>query len=213
MSDIFQEVDEALQQEKIAKIWQEYQTPILSAIGILILGTAAFTGVKNWNYTKNTGETKNLLSAIESPKAQDELQNFAKDTRNNHAAVAKLNLAQLLIEEGKTKEAANIYKEIAQNRGVDHDLRDLSRILFARNSDKADKNILIPVLSNEKSPWKWHARLEMALIEAHQNNDLETAISLLEPFQNDATIPASLKQRANALSGVYSYKLQNSKPE
>ncbi|MCI5059808.1 MAG: tetratricopeptide repeat protein [Alphaproteobacteria bacterium] len=210
MSDIFQEVDEALQQEKLAKIWQEYQTPIIAGLAALILGTAGFTGFSNWNTAQNAAQTGGLLSALDSETPETALQSFSEDTRNNHETIAQLNLARLMVEEGKTTQAAEIYKSVAANKRTHKDIRDLARVLFVRNSEKSDTNILLPVLSNEKSPWIWHARLEAALIEAHHNENLQEAISLLQKFDKEALIPASLKQRASALKSVYEHKLGSS---
>ena len=206
MSDIFQEVDEALKQEKLAKIWQDYQKPIIAGICALILGTAAFTGMTNWNYSRNAAETKDLLIAMDNPAPEAPLKSFITDTRDNHAAIAQLNLARLMIEDNKTAEAANIYNNLADDRSIHRDLRDLARVLFVRNSDKEDRAILTPVLQNDKSPWIWHARIEAALIEAH-HGDLKKAITLLNKFNVENTIPASLKQRAKSLKSVYEYRL------
>ena len=208
MSDIFQEVDEALRQEKLAKIWQEYQIPIIAGLMALILGTAAITGFNSWNTARNAAETRALLSAIESNNTPEKLANFVKDTRDNHAAIASLNQANFMLEQGQNDEAAAIYTDLAGQRGTDKDLRDLARILAVRHSAAPDTDLLTPVLNNSKSPWIWHARIEAALLAAHQDNDFTKALSFLDGIEKDNSVSASLKQRANALKNVYSYRSQ-----
>ena len=40
MSDIFREVDEALQRDKAEKFWKEYGNTLLMALVLLVIGTA-----------------------------------------------------------------------------------------------------------------------------------------------------------------------------
>ena len=91
-------------------------------------------------------------------------------------------------------------------------MRDLARILFIQNTDAPDIKILQPLLSNDKSPWVWHARLEAAALTAHNKEDYQGALYYLKKFDSDKAqyLPATLKQRAQALSHVYTLKAQNS---
>ena len=214
MSDIFREVDEALQQEKIEKLWAEYKTTIIAAIAILIIGTAVGTAYRSWDAGRDAKETAKLLTAMQSDTPETALQEAIKNTRSGHETLGALSKAGLLIEEGKTEEAVIIYKEIAENRSAPKDLRNLSRILYSQNTQEASMDILKPLLADEKSPWIWHARLQAAVAVAHNNNDYAQAIAYLKPFDEVTTIPLSLKQRAQALSHIYALKqAQQSKTE
>ncbi|HEY8071568.1 MAG TPA: hypothetical protein VIE47_06355, partial [Methylocystis sp.] len=44
MSDIFREVDEEVQREKVETLWSRYQTPVFVIAGLIVAATGA------WNY-------------------------------------------------------------------------------------------------------------------------------------------------------------------
>ena len=48
MTDLFAEVDEALRQERVAKLWQEYGRYLIGFIATLILLTALISAYKSW---------------------------------------------------------------------------------------------------------------------------------------------------------------------
>jgi hypothetical protein len=205
MSDIFREVDEALQQDKMLKIWKEYKTTIIAAIAVLIVSSALTTTYHSWNNSRNASETARLIQAIDSKNAEQELSNIIKDTRKNHAAIGTFIAAGLALEDGKQAEAADLYLKAAESRKTPRDLRDLARILYVQNANSPSPDVLKPLLSNTKSPWIWHARIEAATLSATEKN-YEQAIEYLENFQKVTTIPLSLKQRGLALHHVYSLK-------
>ena len=211
MSDIFREVDEAMQQEKWLNIWKEYGSTIIAAIVILILTTAGSSIYRSWDASRNAAETQKLMTAMDSPNPQTALIEAVKDTRKDHATIGKMVAASLLVEEGKPTKAAIIYKDVAQTKSAPKDLRNLSRILYAQQSDKADIDILKPLLVDDKSPWIWHARLLAATNAAHQQNDFDKALSYLKDFDSANTIPSSLKQRGKALAHIYSLKKDQEK--
>ncbi|HPD83572.1 MAG: hypothetical protein R3D88_05340 [Alphaproteobacteria bacterium] len=205
MSDIFREVDEALQQDKLLAIWNEYKNTIIAALVILITTTALTTFYHNWNAKRNGEETARLIQALETEKPETVLPTIIEDTRKNHATVATFIAAGMALEENKKEEAAALYKESAESSGTPRDLRDLARILYIKNANEPSIDILKPLLSNPKSPWIWHAKIEAAVLSAEQN-DYPKALEYLDGFQNVTTIPLSLKQRGKALHHIYSLK-------
>ena len=208
MSDIFREVDDALQQEKIEKIWKEYGSTIITAIVILILSTAVTSAYSSWDSSRNEAETARLIQALDSEKPYEALVSVIEDTRGEHMTVGLMTSAALLLEEGKTEEAAAHYKEVAQSRKAPKDIRDLASILYAQIGSEDTLAILKPILSNDKSPWIWHARIEAAVLSAHTDNNYEAALKYLAAFKTATTIPLSLKKRGEALMQVYTFKAQ-----
>lgn len=213
MSDIFREVDEALQQEKIANLWKKHGSTIITALIVLVISTAIGTYYKKWDAKRNGEETARLTTALQSDDPQTAINNVIQDTRKSHAALGQMTAANLLLQDNKKTEAAEIYKTVLENKKTPRNLRDLSRIFYVQNAEKPDSKVLEPLLSNEKSPWIWHARIEAAVLSAHQDNDYQKAIDYLQSFNDAPYIPFSLKQRAQALSHVYTLKLQNKTSE
>lgn len=212
MSDIFREVDEALQREKMLKIWEEYRSTIIAAIAILILSTALTTAYKSWDASRDANETARLMDAMQSENPQASIQQVIKDTRNGHEALGRMSTAGLLLEEDKTAEAAELYKQVAEDGSAPKDFRDLARILYNQHTPTPSLDMLKPLLANEKSPWIWHARLQAATIAGQKNKDYAQALAYLKPFEDVTTIPLSLKQRAQAVAHVYELKQEDGLP-
>lgn len=206
MSDIFREVDEAMQKDKMLAIWEEHKTTIIAAIVLMLLTASATTIYQNWNSSRNNEETARLLNAMESDNPAEALPAIIKDSRNKHAAVAQFIAAGLAIEDGKNTEAAALYKDAATDKSTPRDLRDLARVLYVQNAEQPAIDILQPLLANKKSPWIWHARIEAAVITAHSKDNYAQAINYIKDFETVTTIPLSLKQRGNALRHVYEIK-------
>ncbi len=212
MSDIFREVDEALQREKAEKFWKDYGSTILMAAVLLVVGTGVGVAWRTWDHGRNESETARLVSAVDKEINTAELQKVIGDSRDGPEAIALLTAAGQLQTDGKNAEAAKLYKQAAESRGTPKDLRDLSRLLFVRvttDTDAAGKlAVLKPVLDNAKGPFLWQARIEAALIEANTQN-YKAALDHLAPFKDATdTVPSSLTDRAAALRQLYSQSIK-----
>lgn len=206
MVDIFQEVDEALKQEKAEKFWNEYKNTIITAIIVLIGSTAITSAYKNWDRKNDQKQTAGLISALDATETKTALEEFAQDTRRGHAVVAEMTRAALLLETDKDA-AAKIYTAIAKQKSAPDDFRDLARILAVRHGTTDDALALLsPLLKDDDNIFHWHARLEAATYNAHVKNDYAAAIENLKPFTGDALIPEGLKQTAESLYHVYLQK-------
>ncbi|MEM9469168.1 MAG: tetratricopeptide repeat protein [Pseudomonadota bacterium] len=218
MVDIFQEVDEALQQDKLKAIWEEYKNTIVTAIFVLIGSTAASSFYQSWDAKRDGAETARFLQAVESDNASTALAEFASDTRRGHAVIAQMQKAALLLEHETAEnkqQAAEIYTAIANQKSAPDDFRDLARILAVRYQSNSEANnaLLKPLIKNEKNPFHWHARMEAAIIAANNDQDFSKALELLAPFETETLLPEGLKSAALALHHVYSQKQESSAAE
>jgi hypothetical protein len=214
MSDIFREVDEALQQEKLAKVWKNYGPVIVIAIIVMIVATAAGTAYKTWNSSENRKETGELITAAEDKDAAAALEKAAADTRDGHKAVALMNAAAKHAEKKEFAKAAAMYDDLSRDGSAPSELRDLANILYVRSmlltpdakpEHKALLDRLLPVAKG-KSPFQLQARLDAATLYGDLLKDYTQALAMLEGFDADSTTD-SLKEKANALKHVYTYEL------
>ena len=209
MSDIFQEVDEALQKEKIEKIWHDHKDKIVIAIAALIIGTGAISFYNSWDHKKDGEETANLISAIENDLSVENLSLIANESRKGVATVSNFITSGLQLEENKKDDAIKTFDNIINKSAPNDSLKDLARILKSQYSEdyEADLKTLKPILADKNSPFHWHARLEAATIEAEKNQDFEKALQYLTPIADVQNVSATLKQRANALAHIYKIKI------
>ncbi len=212
MSDMFREVDEAMQQEKMMNLWKQHGSTLIAALIVLVLSTSVMTYYYKWDANRNAAETARLTEALQSETPEAALMELSKDTRKGHSAIAAMSAANLKLSDGNKAEAATLYKQVADNSKSPRNIRDLARVLYVQNADAPDIAILKPLLSNAKSPWLWHAKIEAAVMTAHNDNDYAKALTYLEDFDTAKFVPATLKQRANALAHVYKLKAAKNTP-
>lgn len=213
MVDIFQEVDEALKQEKLEKFWYEYKTTIITAIIVLIASTGATSFYKSWDTSRNKTETAALMKALEAEDTSAAIEAFAQNTRTGHKVIAQLNQAAMLLKDQKIDEAAAIYEEIARQKSSPDNLRDLASVLTVRFGKQENRIDYLKKLASEpEAAFYWHANLESATFYAHEKQDYAKALEHLSVFQENDAIPAGIKQQADALYAVYSQKAEQKAP-
>lgn len=210
MSDLFREVDEALQKEKMEKLWKDYGHFVIIAIGVLILSTAATTAWQSWNHHRHTQETAKLAAVLEDENPADKLMEIASDTRGGQETVALMSAAGLKADKGDSKTAGELYRRVYESSRAPDTFRHLARVLAVRvqmGEEKPDgaamMDILSPVLKDTASPWTWAAKLDAAVIEANVLSDPKKALETLSAFDKAEGIPVGLKDKAIALKQVY----------
>lgn len=217
--DLILEIEETIKQEKLEKFWKEYGSYIIATIVLIVLCTALLTGWRSWNEKVNTSQTAALISALDSKNPAGELENMVYTLRPNQRAIAQLTTAGILLHDNKLNEALGHYQALAHDSEIDTLYRDLGTLMAVRLSLQMEDNTtspndmlaqLKPLWENPKSPWRWHAHEQAALILAHLKNDYAGAREHLGAIMAAQKIPASLQDRARSLNHVYELKLSQS---
>lgn len=214
MSDIFREVDEALQREKAAKFWGEYGPTILLAIVVLVISTAVSTGYRTWDKWRDEAETQKLVTAQSADDLAAAYEQVANETRKGHEAIALLTAGNIAAEAKDFTKASDLYNRIVADNSTPDNLRDLATILAVRSVQlqggeapdyKALSEKLLPITKNKKSAFQLQATLEAATLYGSVLKDYKTAIDLLAAFDDD-NISGSMKEKASALKHVYEFE-------
>ncbi len=219
MSDIFREVDDALQQEKAAKFWKEYGPTLILAAVVLVVSTGVTSAYRSWTSHQNMKETAKLVMAAEEKDIAAAMEKVSQDTDDGHKAIALMNAASKYASDKNFEKAQTLYQSVSEDKGAPKDLRDLSTILsvrIAQTKDKPDYKALAeklaPVAGSERSPFSKLARLEMALLYGSGLKDYTAALKALDGMDTDAALSASIKEKAIALKRVYMYEQNSSAP-
>lgn len=216
MSDIFREVDEALQREKATQFWKSYGPTLVLAAIVMIAASGLTSAYMAWNAYENHKETAKLVAASEEKDIAAAMENAAKDTRSGHEAVALMIAAGNYAGKKEFTKAADTYGAVAADSSAPDDLRDLATILQARAVLLVPENTapdykalavtLEPVAGKEKAAFRFHAALDAALLYGDGLKDYARALELLKAFDDDRA-PESLKEKAAALKNVYDYEM------
>jgi hypothetical protein len=222
MSDIFREVDEALQRENAAKLWKAYGPTLIMAAVVMVASAGLTTAYQTWQKSRHESATSALIRASEQTDIAAAMENAAKEASGDHQAIALLNAAAKHAEKKEFAKAAAAYQSAADDSDAPQDLRDFAALMHVRSvvleNAAPDYKILAEriakIATNEKSAFRHQAIIETALLYGDGLKDYTGALNLLEDFDS-ASAPASLNEKATALKHVYSYERdkQSSAPQ
>ncbi len=211
MADIFIEVDEALKQEKLEKIWQRYGGFFIGFLSMIVLGTAANAGYKSWEMSKNAAQTELLFSVTtKTDYSADDLLALSPNLQAGLRSLTGIEAAGLYLENGDNEKALQTYKTLEADPNTDPTIAQLASymvISISKDISAEDKiTKLEAIISNKDNPWRYHAMMEAALLQANSIHDYKTARSQLNRILASDITPQTLKQKAQSLDILYALK-------
>ena len=204
------EVDEEYRKSQLQSLWSRWG---LVMVGAVVLGLAALGGFLWWQADQRakmgaTGESfAQALTKLETgnvPEATPILSRLASGEDKGYAALAKLTQAANLVTAGDTAGATKIFDALAADTTQPQPLRDLATIKATRLAyDTLAPAVVVErlkVLSVPGNPWFGVAG-EMTAVARIRAGQPQLAGPLLASIAKDATLPASLRGRAQQLAG------------
>jgi hypothetical protein len=202
--NFLREVEEELRRERFERIWKEYGTFILAGAALIVIGVLGYKYVENRRLTaaQTTGEryegAMDLASSGKDGSAEKEFATIVAEGIGGYPELARLQLAGVLLKQGKKADAIAAYDELAKT-GTDPLLRDYAALQAAgARLGEADftemQNRLTPLMA-DTSPWRYSARglLGVAAFKAGKSDEART---VLTPLLVDQKTPASIAERA-----------------
>jgi|TARA_R110002126_G_scaffold13118_4_gene57022 hypothetical protein len=219
MSDILQEVDEALKQDKIIKLWQNYGRYLIAALVLVIVMTAAKSAYEYQHRTSSERATTALLSILNNDGVdkQAALSEYIKTSKGGSVIVAQLELAGAQLKQGDSESAFSTFNALADNGKAPAYFQDFAKLMSIqiKMDTMSDEQIvainadLETIINDEKSLWRYHAMLNRAAIKASQA-DYKAAIADAGRVKTAPNMPQTLINRAIALEQLYTIKLSES---
>ena len=127
MSDVFQEVDEDIRQERYKIIWKRYRYYFISIIMVLIIAVATNAFLRHQNFKKVNERSEKFFNAISisnsnSDEALKLLNEFSKTElkSSEYNVILSLFIEAAINREKKDFSAAlNVYSQIAKMENID----------------------------------------------------------------------------------------------
>lgn len=210
--DVFmREVDDALRGDALAMFWQRYGRWLVLAT---IVSLAALAG---WLFYQNSVEeaagvkSEEFVSAVDAVKrgnldgAASALAPLEKSDHPGYKVLATLTKAGVLAQQGKAKEAAAAFAELAANTDAPEAYRNLALIRqTAIEFDTIKPETVISrlkPLAEPGNPWFGSAG-EMVALAHMKMNKPALAGPLFAKLAKDEDVTGTIRQRASQMAGL-----------
>lgn len=218
MSDIFAEVDEVMKQDRLEQIWAEYGNLIIAfIIGVIVL-TAVVSGYKSWNDSVKEKQTEILSTLVSDADFPMNVDLETLELKGDVRAIALMGAGAAFLdgEDAQPGKALEMYKAVQGDESVDESYRGLAALMVARLSVETNVEesmaALQAVYDDEKSLWRYHAAIELAVLAAHEGGDLNKARTYLaDVAAQEAVLPPGLVMRARSLDHLYALRQDEAK--
>ncbi|HJQ56356.1 MAG TPA: tetratricopeptide repeat protein [Vineibacter sp.] len=208
MADVFQEVDEALRQDKAREWWKRHGNKVIAAGIVLVLAVAAWNGW-TWYQTAERGKASAAFTAAVDSASKDRAAAIAALEKltggiEPYASLARLKIAQLKAEAGERAAAATQFAGASQSMPT-ADLKELATLLSVMQTfDTASADEMqakLQPLTGRDRPWRSSA-LELMAAVAMKRNDTAAARQVWTELRDDVATPPALRERAREMLAV-----------
>lgn len=212
VSDIFNEVDEALRREQFKKLWERYGVLII-ALAVLFVAAVGGWRAYQWWEAKKAAEAGSAFEAAivlstqgQHQEAETAFAKIATDGTANYRALAKLReAAELALRDPKA--AVALYDSVAADRSLDQMQRDLAALraayLLADTASYDELKARIETLTANDRAFRHSARSLLALSAWRADNAAETR-RWTDMVLGDPATPSNLRGQIEMLVALTS---------
>ena len=209
---LLREVDEAVRQDELSSFASNYGKPLIAAV---VLGLAAFGGYLYWDGQQESGmETKSeaLVAALDQIEAgnlatgSSALDPLLTDGNGGTQAAAGMLKAGLALEQGKAKEASELFAVIAADDQAPPAMRDIASIReIATRFDTMKPADVIARLKPLAVPGKpfFGSAGELVAMAYLEQGKLKEAGTMFAAIAKDKQVPEGLRSRSRQMAGLY----------
>lgn len=206
MVDLFDEIKEDVARERYADLWNKHGKFIIGAAVAVVLGTAF--GVFFKDHMRKTREAEGDMLFTASMQVEENDYKAAAATLDDlitggskeMSAIARLNKAAALIDEGKNAEAVDIYKEMAGDAGTPKELTQVAELLYIyyQNSEGFSAIESLKKLNNDDNPFRYSVA-EMLASKYLETGNKKEALNIFGLLLQDKNTPSNMRRRANEM--------------
>jgi len=210
VSELFDEVDEEVRRDQLKKLWDQYSIYIIAAAFLIIAGVGGWRGYQYLEAQKAAEAGAAFDKAVELSEQNKHAE--AEAAFNDLAAKAPWGYRMLArmraAAEVATRDpqaAAKMYDDIADDRSIEAEQRDLARVRAAGlQLDKSTYPNMLARLEASAAPGATfrHTARELLALSAWRANDAAAARKWLDLIAGDGETPPSLRSRAEALQAM-----------
>lgn len=201
------EIESDIRDEQLKKLWLRYKNLFYASLSVLVIGVASYQFWIKLEQDKVIQQATVYDDALILMNAEDfepALDLFSKVSSNggNYAALADLQSASILISQGKSREALNIYRSLSSKRNISDKFRNLALLLEVlhgvETEDTGYLSDIISDLTNPSNPFVYNA-LELKALIQYKEGNINGAKETLTNLTEDERTPVDILQRAKEI--------------
>lgn len=209
---LLREVDEAVRQDQLSSFATNYGKPLIAAV---VLGLACFGGYLVWEGRQEAameGDSEALVAALDQIEAGNlatgsaALEPLIADGNPGAQSAARLLKAGIALEQGKAKEARELFAAIAADDNAPPAMRDIATIREVATAydtmAPADVIARLKPLAVPGKPFFGSAGELVAMAYLDQNKPKEAG-AMFASIAKDETVPDGLRSRSRQMAGLY----------
>lgn len=210
MADIFNEVDEELQRERLQKLWERYQLPIVALAVLIVAAVGGWRGYEYYVGQKaavagaDFERAATLSEEGKHAEAQAAFDKVVAESPKGYALLARFRAASELAQV-KPAEAVKAYDTLAADTSLEPAWQDLATLragmLLVDSAPFADLEKRLKIIAEPGRVYRHSAR-ELLALSAWRNKDLTAARRYIDIIAADGETPPGTRQRIEVLSAL-----------
>ena len=180
---------------------------MVAAAFLLVAGVAGYQGWHQYDINNREALGERFADAMRLAREDGQAEAtkaFSTVAREGggYSVLARLQEAALLARSKDRAAAAAVYRELADDSGVDAVYRDLAVVLGVlqdmEGGDSSNLTLRLAPLTADANPWRHSAR-EISAVLAFSSGDREKAVELFTGLAKDASAPEGIRARAGEM--------------
>lgn len=206
LTDAFiNEVSEEVKNDNFKKLWNRYGLEVIAVVVIAVCGAVSFEHIKNWRVQHNQITTEAYMDSARRQNPEDMIAALQKINQNDHGIYgdfARLQIANLLLEQQKNDEGLAMLDALSKDTQVNSEVRQIALIKYATYkvdsmSRQELSEHLKPVLEANNS-WTPLAN-DLLAMAAIREGDLQTARDIYGKILSVKDLPDSFKSKVQEM--------------
>ena len=206
LTDAFiNEVSEEVKNDNFKKLWNRYGLEVIAVVVIAVCGAVSFEHIKNWRVQHNQITTEAYMDSARRQNPEDMIAALQKINQNDHGIYgdfARLQIANLLLEQQKNDEGLAMLDALSKDTQVNSEVRQIALIKYATYkvdsmSRQELSEHLKPVLEANNS-WTPLAN-DLLAMAAIREGDLQIARDIYGKILSVKDLPDSFKSKVQEM--------------
>lgn len=202
LTDAFiQEVDEDVKNDNLKVLWNRYGLLIIAFVVLAVSAAISFDQIKNWKIAQNQRHTEEYMAAAQLQAENPDntiaaLQQVSQKNQGIFSDFARLQIANVLLNQDKIDEATAALESIVNDKQVNSEVQHIALVKLATykldTMDRASFEKLVQPLITENTSWAPIAQ-DLLAMSAIKNGDITTARTIYENILKIEDLPENFK--------------------